>query len=188
MVRAILDGRKTQTRRVIKPQVEDKYWFNKMNHASIWNPRDQLPRFCPFGQAGDQLWVRETWATLPFYNHIKPSKLISGHKIYYRAKPNINDSHYMWRPSIYMPRWASRITLEIVKVRVERVQEISEDDALAEGCRAWVEGGKETDSTVSDYAQLWNEINLSRGFGWDVNPWVWVLDFKALEVQDANQN
>jgi hypothetical protein len=91
-----------------------------------------------------------------------------------------------WRPSIFMPRWASRITLEIVSVKVERVQEISKEDAIAEGVEAvMVDGHKYGLQTGNDYKwafnQLWDSINAKRGYGWDVNPWVWAVTFKRVK-------
>ncbi|MCZ2075333.1 MAG: hypothetical protein LC130_10090 [Bryobacterales bacterium] len=83
---------------------------------------------------------------------------------------------YGWRPSIFMPRWASRTTLEITDVRVERVQDISEEDAWAEGVRP------ESGFAIAAYTKLWDKINAKRGYGWDLNPWVWVLEFKRLNV------
>ena len=96
----------------------------------------------------------------------------------------------IWRPSIFMPRWASRITLEVTGVRVERVQQISGRDAQAEGVDPQnaayhvYDGHQVTDEAwIAAYADLWNEINAKRGFGWDANPWVWVVKFRKIEVQ-----
>jgi len=171
-VKAILDGRKTQTRRVIKPQPLLEYKGLKM----------QFHRKCPYGQVGDRLWVRETWAVAPTLNTTKPSDLLKKYDIIpitYRATYP-NESHYMWRPSIFMPRWASRITLEIIGVRVEQLQEITDEDALAEGVYG--------DETPYDQATpsmcfeaLWDSLNAKRGYGWDKNPWVWVLEFKKVD-------
>lgn len=151
MVRAILEGRKTQTRRVAK-----------------------ITSRCPHGVPGDRLWVRETCERRPF---CAGSKAIC---VAYSADgesvldPVGFDYSCWWKrgeklPSIFMPRWASRITLEVTGVRVERVQEINQVDALAEGTQ-----GKHS------YAELWDSLNAKRGFGWDTNPWVWVLEFKRV--------
>lgn len=187
MVRAILENRKTQTRRVIKPQPEltpfgDGTW--------LWKGEpDRFPKIseCPYGNPGDRLWVRETWATSPFRNTTKPSELKRGDpeaRIVYKADPFVNESHYWWRPSIHMPRWASRITLEIINVRVERVQDISEHDCIAEGMERvrsfnlfGATGQERIDLIQSEYKNIWNKINANRGFGWSVNPVVWVLEF-----------
>ena len=168
MVRAILDGRKTQTRRAYTAK-----------NGGVWPNRNDLPgmrqimRNCSFGQPGDRLWVRETWAqTDGRYEMVT---------LAYRAsddgKALLNDR---WRPSIHMPRWASRILLEITAVRIERLNDISEKDAWAEGCEGFdddVTGGK---SGYSEFAELWQSIN---GTGsWDVNPWVWVIEFRKFEA------
>jgi hypothetical protein len=89
-----------------------------------------------------------------------------------------NQSCGRWRHPNHMPRWASRITLEVIDVRVERVQEISEEDAKAEGCLLIPCAPKYIDTYRETFADLWNSINEKRGFGWDVNPWVWVVEFK----------
>ena len=162
MVRALLAGTKTQTRRIIKPQ--HLAFFNQDAAAMLsdWNERP-----LPYGQPGDRLWVRETFGHFECNQHFKP-----GCNVYYRADGNCLELE-PWRPSIHMPRWASRITLEITSVRVERLQDISEADAIAEGvytdpaCPAY-----------DAYAQLWDEIN---GLGsWEANPWVWVIEFRRL--------
>lgn len=169
MVRAILDGRKTQTRRVVKG--EALRWLN-----DGFTPKfvaDYQNRLCPYGKPGDHLWVRETFHT------------VDGHSAFYRAdyehNPKGDKEHgIVWTPSIHMPRWASRISLKIIGVRVERLQDISEKDAWAEGCEGFdddVSGGK---SGYCEYAELWEEIN-GKG-SWDANPWVWVIKFKSPDV------
>ncbi|HBR1381444.1 TPA: hypothetical protein RST05_002643 [Klebsiella pneumoniae] len=188
MVRAILDGRKTQTRRPIKwkqtrfteiGEREDgsKWpWSEDAEHAcDFWHP-------CPFGAVGDRIWVRETWAR---YNIDQNS-----HDIAYRATtPEDWPEEGRWRPSIHMPRWASRILLEITNVRVERLNAISEEDARAEGI---IDGGclncgepepcgcanPEPDATDA-FAYLWQSIYGQEN--WNANPWVWVIEFKRVE-------
>lgn len=198
MVRAILDGRKTQTRRIMKVQPESnqlglllitdstkhsdigKYHWAESN-ATGNHVRSNL-FLCPFGAAGDRIWVRETWAR---YNIDQDS-----HDMAYRATiPEDWPESGRWRPSIHMPRWASRITLEITDVRVERLNAISEEDARAEGI---IDGGclncgepepcgcanPEPDATDA-FAYLWQSI-----YGqeiWNANPWVWVISFKRVE-------
>jgi len=176
MVQAILDGRKTMTRRVVKPQpAGDEFnGFNAFGEA-IFYPRsddsdDAGLRRCPHGQPGDRLWVRETWQHNPYGG------------IVYRAGSGIlNCDGRGWRSPICMPRWASRITLEITAVRVERVQDISEEDAMSEGAM-FCNHGVEHDGMHyrCGFCALWNSLNAKRGYGWDTNPWVWVLAFKRL--------
>lgn len=181
MVRAILDGRKTQTRRVMKPQPEyrakrklqwswgTRQWLNghtptdHCKHCSMWNSEN------PYGQPVDRLWVRETFA------------VCADNNIFYKAdgKPDPWDG-IKWKPSIHMPRKASRITLEITGVRVERLQDISPTEACKEGI---FEDGNYCSEPplpypVATFKKLWNSIN---GPGsWVANPWVWVIEFKKL--------
>jgi len=198
MVRAILEDRKTQTRRVIKPQ--PKYSFPKVQE--VWN--------CPYGKPGDLIWVRETWATI--WTEYEPDENQTiwdvPHRIEYKAD---TDAKYpggwpsdsgddpdcpKWHPSIHMPRCASRITLEITDVRVERVQEISPEDCEAEGITGKTlaspmrgqpyeeyenEDGIIYTTPILAFAALWDSINLKRGYGWDKNPWVWVIAFKRIK-------
>ena len=188
MVRAILEGRKTQTRRVIKPQPECEsgyespheneiglYWRKKDPEGFNSEPElnDYLLSQCPHGQPGDRLWVRETWCC---DNEAAAQDIISpGIGVFFRATEE-NPSMFRWKPSIHMPRWASRITLEITNVRVERVQDISEEDAISEGMM-----GSTSDNPAHDFYILWDEINEARGFGWVNNPLVWVIEFKKVE-------
>ena len=203
MVRAILDGRKTQTRRPIKwkqtrlteiGEREDgsKWpWSEDAEHAcDFWHP-------CPFGAVGDRIWVRETWAR---YNIDQNS-----HDIAYRATtPEDWPEEGRWRPSIHMPRWASCILLEITNVRVERLNAISEEDAQREGVHTEV-----WDQTVvarnyaarDEFFQFWSEdmphyVEMNQLYrssfrslwesiygaeNWLANPWVWVIEFKRVE-------
>jgi hypothetical protein len=182
MVCAILDGHKSMTRRVAKidrvdghPQESRIKVATMRNGKRFWlNSQADHPahinQACPYGQPGDQLWVRET--------HLA----FDENRVHYRANYEIDpvgdkENGIVWTPSIHMPRWASRISLEITGVRVERLQEISGADAIAEGIDL---------STVPDYVfgyqeayrDLWESIN---GPGsWDVNPWVWVIEFRRV--------
>lgn len=206
MVRALLDGSKTQTRRVVKWQGPKDYPHNfdlafvdnpagvKRLCVPYEHPNDGAPsidspahrHYCPYGDPGDRLWMRETFAG-------------GGGNTIYRADFNevAQDSMqkmlgFKWKPSIHMPRWASRIDLEITNIRVERLQDISEADALAEGCRP-IEGCKwhtfeEADAGVpmhdhkalDAFEALWESIN---GPGsWDSNPWVWVIEFRRVKA------
>ncbi|MEQ1828048.1 MAG: hypothetical protein ABL921_18955 [Pirellula sp.] len=215
MVRALLDGRKTQTRRVLKhgssttqplrigphPYSSGKYlierWEETERSFTNFGRTDCIK--CPFGSVGDTLWVRETWYPCSTFD---PTDGIGA---LYRADPwrNGNEPSVKWKPSIHMPRWASRITLEITSVRVERVNDISEEDAIAEGCvrekvtQAWVDdcepgskarelaeilkGGYMTARWV--FENLWSSIN-GKG-SWELNPWVWVIEFRR-ESSNAN--
>lgn len=171
MVCNILEGRKTQTRRVINPQPRE---LPVLCGDGRWRSENGTPGFrCRYGKPGDHLWVRETFCDVNA--ELIPLKK----KVYYRADKEISPL-MKWRPSIYMPRWASRITLEVVKVRVERLQDISEADARAEGvpqCPAYTK----TDTPYKkEFERVWDEINGKRGYGWSVNPFVWVIEFRKL--------
>lgn len=201
MVRALLDGSKTQTRRVVKPQPFDRSYSTHDHRMAYVSGRsangdeiDGLYAYttslggewrakCPYGQPGDRLYVRETWADL--------EELSDGNfqrQAIYRADDierygdedefvDVTAADMRWRPSIHMPRWASRILLEVVSVRVERLNDCSDADALAEGV-------DRTNTSISGYAKeryrrLWEQIN---GAGsWDANPWVWVVEFRRIE-------
>jgi len=213
MVRALLDGSKTQTRRIVKPQPrEDRSHDHVKEHESIftWWAGNltlgvQHEARCPYGQPGDRLWVRETWLEDPDddgtwaytqYTGCKGSPLSDIPRKFQKPEHCIfregwDGSSLRWRPSIHMPRWASRILLEIVSVRVERLQDISEADCWAEGIEA-VDGalddlaiihlakrmGRSFEDAAPTYAALWESIN---GAGsWDANPWVWVIEFKRV--------
>lgn len=184
MVRAILDGRKTQTRRVVKPQPWDEAlhtaggcgwaWAKSGPGATQfdWNTTPvalaaQITKYCPYGLPGTRLWVRETWQCDPV-NH---------RTLCYRATGHGSDCKiptHLWRPSIHMPRWASRITLEITAVHVERLREITNEDARAEGCEVTA-----SDHTVDTFADLWESIHGPES--WAANPWVWVIEFRRIE-------
>ena len=187
MVRAILAGRKTQTRRVVKSPVSTHCNILGISaeHEPMILHKDDWFKPCewsPYGIPGDRLWVRETWAAPGNWDDIKPSKLIeypgfNTDLIAYRATEKFGDAYFTWRPSIFMPRWASRILLEITDVRVERLQEITMQDAIAESAPT-LKGCPDPRVYFKD---LWDEINADRGFSWDVNPWVWVIKFKVLK-------
>lgn len=200
MVRAILEGRKTQTRRVVK----DPICTNKEIYADAgltWYGNFGLRKPCKFGDIGDRLWVRETakykrygglWV-FDVFDHAEANVIYEADK---ESKYFMLDSDTMKKfkegkkPSIFMPRWASRITLEIVSVRVESLVDISEHDAKAEGieqdenklfkCYTPKAGWLAIDDPVESYKTLWDSIN---GMGsWYDNPWVWVIEFKKVEV------
>lgn len=186
MVRAILAGTKTQTRRVVKPQPEaehggEPYWFVGGYRAWIYRRTTDLLRKggnvlpCPYGQPGDRLWVREAWKAHTTFDHLPPRDIPQSH-VWYMADDSYK-AESRFRQGMFMPRWASRITLEFTAVRVERLQEISVGDAIAEGIPR---GGPENPDGIEirEYRQLWERIN---GHGsWDANPWVWVVEFRRL--------
>lgn len=189
MVRAIREGRKTQTRRIAKEQRHPLgYSIKPYGVAQEFLGGTEAIR-CPYGKPGDRLWVRETWNAWRQSNleynewdtcDCAPSEIPERYgavKLEYAAT---SQSVGPWRPSIHMPRLASRITLEIVSVRVERLQDISEEEAKAEGCE-WSQWSfpNSTRPGKSAYRALWESIN---GVGsWDLNPWVWVIEFKEVK-------
>jgi hypothetical protein len=188
MVRAILAGQKTQTRRVMKPQPSAQVYqycsFNAFypalpddEHAPNYNEEHRSL----YGVTGDRLWVRENgWERPDRTDKMMREGADTWTRYQYDADDCDHDQLREWgwkrRPSIFMPRWASRIILEIVKVRVERVHDISHEDAIAEGM---VYEYPVTEKTR--YVSLWNSLNAKRGFGWNVNPWVWVIEFKRIK-------
>lgn len=180
MVRAILAGTKTQTRRVVKPQPVLPPDIDPAILPAAWEAGEIDVR-CPYGVPGDRLYCRETWA--PFDETAMRDRDPS--MIFYRADDERQmETDGSWRPSIHMPRWASRITLEITDVRVERVREISEADAYAEGCNddghPYISpfGGR---AVLNNYAALWNQINGARpGCAWADNPYVWCVSSRRV--------
>ncbi|WKI37700.1 hypothetical protein [Klebsiella pneumoniae] len=201
MVRAILDGRKTQTRRPIKwkqtrfteiGEREDgsKWpWSEDAEHAcDFWHP-------CPFGAVGDRIWVREAFrvhsratdvATLVYKASERNSWTEQTHRVPV-AVCNKPATPEKWTPSLHMPRWASRILLEITDVRVERLNAISQEDAQAEGMEltGWrptysdPDSGGEVMTPYDNFAELWSSIYGDES--WKANPWVWVISFKRVE-------
>ncbi len=183
MVRAILDGRKTMTRRVVKPQ--------PCRLFAIWK-RYPHQEGCPYGQVGDRLWVRETWQDFcPLWDGAwcgcgSKEMIANTHKIAYKTtntginhKDKQNILPEKWRPSIFMPRWASRITLEITEIRVERLREICIADIEAEG----IYGNRATHNAPiqqNKFRTLWDSINAQRGYSWESNPWCWCISFKRI--------
>ncbi|AIO23827.1 hypothetical protein [Burkholderia cepacia] len=248
MVRAILEGRKTQTRRVVTVRGEQPPpWatfaaeghsptytsWSKPTGLFYWCESDEAPTKelrrwpilpplhamagdhywtpCPHGKPGDRLWVRETWK--PRTSHscsldtcdcsdVWVDYQAGGAGVYF-AEREIDEEWTMpsaavkgqWVPSIHMPRWASRITLEIIGVRVEHLQSISEADSIAEGIetfetddpdmqemwRDYSEDGMASGNPIGSFMTLWNGINAARGHGWDANPWVWAIEFRRIE-------
>ncbi|WP_339506318.1 hypothetical protein [Pseudomonas sp. EA_15y_Pfl1_P102] len=204
MVRAILEGRKTVTRRVCKPQPSANAHTTCASGNPMgawWETGKDIIR-CPYGKPGDRLWVRETWYCDHFEvmrgPYLKPDDLdireaLEDGTLVYAADgltPYEQDQP-TWKPSIHMPRWASRILLEVTDVRVERLQDITEEQAKAEGvrlmrdgCDTWV--GREGPGNLvtpwltakEAFSDLWNSINGPHA--WEANPWVWCVNFKRV--------
>ena len=189
MVRAILEGRKTQTRRPIK--VDDIYTTvdDTDGKPFAWQSDEcgdwyEMP--CPYGKPGDLLWVRETWQIFRVYedtwNGGYEADLWDGPIP--RERPNHAWITYAvddpggrpWRPSIHMPRWASRITLRVTGVWIERLCEITTADAESEGFSPIYYGSAV--SAIEPFADAWNAMYSKRGLGWSDNPWVWVVEFE----------
>ena len=235
MVQALLSGRKTQTRRIMKPQPEPcprgGHWWPSNVFKTMLHIEEEMQNgkggwgglvgdACPFGDVGDRIWVRETWGAVSHeldedgriqpWTPDRPATVIhempfgngyySGHAIYaadgdftWGDDDGYEDGRSCWKPSIHMPRAASRILLEITDVRVERLNAISEEDARAEGI---IDGGclncgepepcgcanPEPDATDA-FAYLWQSIYGQEN--WNANPWVWVIEFKRIEEQTA---
>lgn len=179
MVRAILAGQKTQTRR-------------------IPSKTQQHALFCPYGHPGDRLWVQEAWYYEMHMHDMTagepnlPGGLYSHRCIYRADQPDypvdIGVGGDGWCPPCRMPRWASRITLEITDVYVGRVQDIHEEDAIAEGIDPRKLSYLSGERAVTKFSVLWNSIYAADGLGWDVNPWVLVITFKRMENQKCPKN
>lgn len=225
MVRAILAGAKTQTRRVVglsdlrrsETPGYDWTWRGQAPIRSVAQQQrhpggcwqdvsdERLLALCPHGAPGDRLWLRETWGLHSYFDETcwhrgsiadeTDASLLPRWKLAYRADWGQGGEQF-WRPSIHMPRWASRITLEITSVRVERLTAISEEDARAEGverCQPWDESDRREadrghgyepplESYRSAFERLWDAINGKRaGCAWADDPWVWAIGFRRVE-------
>ena len=194
MVRAILDGRKTQTRRIIKrpARLDARYYPLRAAGRYWWGYEGfstGLELVSPYGYPlASRLWVRETWAVAPIAIHYRADNGF----VSFPDEPRLFEyaSTKGWRPSIHMPRWASRLTLRVTDVRVQRVQDISEEDAIAEGVERvgdrykgymQVFGEDYCPATAKTaFSQLWEVLNAKRGYGWDANPWVWAISFERV--------
>ena len=214
MVRAILDGRKTMTRRVLTPPAPWDYGDDGIDiQWAVGNIR------CPYGKPGDRLWVRETWRVgtwdetagmicvdykadgharkewlqvkdeeqferlwVQSTDDVLAAGLETGENDEYHWEPGKGPTR--WRPSIFMPRWAARLTPEVVSVRAERVQDISDEDIVKEGVGRYTFAcGAASDNPPDHrwaFIKLWDSINAKRGHGWHVNDWVWVVEFGML--------
>jgi hypothetical protein len=231
MVRAILEDRKTQTRRIVRPQPEftgasgDSFeWhggpvLQRAGYGAPYVHTDRramekaMERCNPYGQPGDRLWVRETWycdncfagdyeASLKCVRHPHSRAQCEAEwkqLLYYRADAKNGtccelipececEGRSPWKPSIHMPRWASRLTLEITGIGVQRLTEINERDADWEGTTCHYNCTEPTHlvdgihrcQPIEDFRDVWNKTNEAKGFGWSANPWVWVIQFKRL--------
>ena len=195
MARALLAGRKTQTRRVAKfVQPDGDGWHIRNAGGGMLGADDDAvrvygPDYAPFAP-GDRLWVKETWRAHKSWDEQKPSEILACSRVWYEADRDNCDQHGKIRVAIFMPRWASRITLLVTEVRVERLQDCSEADAMAEGIIeyeptdedpaefAYRDGGDIWNNARSAYAALWNNIN---GPGaWEANPWVVAVTFEVV--------
>lgn len=216
MVEAILAGGKTMTRRILKLKGLNGHEVKSIQKDGsgkgwvAWSPREVSAEEtamlypgeegfkCPYGQPGDVLWVRETWQ----YVDIGPGDENNGYV--YKASENgiaweENDESWKWRPSLFMPRSACRLRLEITNIKVERLQDISKADAIAEGIESWVENRIASKPTrykcyvdldspkdpatycgnpIDSFQSLWFKINGKES--WDANPWLWVIEFKPI--------
>ncbi|EAZ8898151.1 hypothetical protein H8900_002760 [Salmonella enterica] len=193
MVRAILDGRKTQTRRPIKWKQTRFTEIAERDDGSLWPWAEDCERggdiwfACPYGEIGDRIWVRETFrvhsratdvATLVYRASVRNSWTEQTHRVPV-AVCNKPVTPEKWTPSIHMPRWASRITLEITDVRVERLRGLSEEDAKSEGIIPSAGGVLPGWEYRINFRDLWMDIYGTDN--WEANPWVWVIEFKRVE-------
>lgn len=219
MVRALLNGTKTQTRRVIKPQPPARYEFGSgfrlgqytqtrvdrngfqregLDVFGIHDVDGEWGRVCPYGAPGDRLWARETWLVrsqdargeIDWDRHNAERDAMGrmpwASVVYAANSWETKVDGEKWRPSIFMPRWASRITLEITEVRVQRLHDITDEDAVAESCPPRGPQPKgvgsqvfDPDSPIKAFERLWRSINGDAA--WFDNPWVWALTFRRVQ-------
>ena len=194
MVRAVLDDRKTQHRFVMKPQpahdIKRHTFPNEKSQGWISSRKHSYgattAHLFPYGKPGDLLWVREPWQAYAALDNLKPSEIPPGSDILYLSDRPDTPWDAKKRQAIFMPRWASRITLKITDVRVERVQNISEGDARAEGCpypAEWAGRYVDRDETAKTWFKTeWRLIHGNDPVkSWDANPWVWVIEFERVK-------
>ena len=201
MVRAILDGRKTRTRRVVKPQPTRA--FGSVLDWLDWGVEPEQQRYgfrsldqtwaCSYGGPHSRLWVREAWRTLRCYDDLPGSKLDHSVPIQYEADHAIRNWPKRqtsplgrYRHARFMPHWAFRLTLEVTAVRVERLQEMTFDDWVADFCPSYTEQEKARatfhgwDNQRAMAKAFWDSLNEKRGFGWETNCWAWVISFRKF--------
>lgn len=210
-VRAVRDGRQTQIRRVIQrqpqyhctvqvcyspePEGGDKVIYDgwpcslrasRGRNLRAFGALVPIRQPCPYGRPGERLWAKETWWPTTIVSSTDPTKPSGSRGAAYRERDGTYLGPMKWRPARSMPRWAARITLEVTDVRVQRVQDISPQEAVAEGMELcglhpYVRPGMISEQywikTFSDY---WDSINAKRGYGWDANPWVWAITFRKV--------
>lgn len=190
MVRALLAGVKTQTRRAYKLRRHPDIGCEMAASELAREPLHVIERCCPYGVPGDRLWVREAFRGDVAHDHLPPSELPPAYAVRYEAEGGIRaglgEVDGRLRPPMFMPRRLSRITLELTKVRVELLHAISEADALAEGVERHEHGFRHYGNRAvvakdarCSYATLWDAINGP--YAWNENPWVWVLAFRVVE-------
>lgn len=202
MVQAILEGHKSMTRRVIKPQPQnvpaEAYkarmpmpWMGYDAHYLATLDNGQITKYWQAKSpciSGDILWVRETWC------EYDSDHVIDKLKYAYKADATLDSEQvrkeygYKWRPSIFMPREAARIFLRVTDIKVERIQDITGDDAEKEGAGlvGYQVGTGESVKDTSLFKVLWDSINSKRGYGWDKNPWVWIISFERINITEVN--
>jgi|CXWL01.1.fsa_nt_gi hypothetical protein len=170
MVRAIMAGKKSQTRRIVEVNLQDQDpLINKLH--------------CPFGCVGDFLWVCESWQAISangrwWHEALDEDRPSWNWNFIYKAEPTYKIQPTCWLAPNQMPRMASRKLLEITELRIERLNYISEKDAVAEGCQALVENGQVVETAICEYARFWDSINLDISHSWQNNPFVWVISFR----------
>ena len=210
MVRAIRDTRKTQTRRVMKPQpidnVSNGVWYPKPNpdNAKHYAHEEHFKKgvvidFCPYGNPGDLLWVKETWnaGMIMGYSQGEPEIIPWSHctkeerktfpvnQVFYKADDDLSKSG-PWVSSLFMPKWASRIKLEITDIGVERLQDMSHNDWLTDFCPDLFQQGRAlasfigTENRIEMAKEFWDSINGAK-YPWEANPWCWVVSFKLIK-------
>ena len=218
IVKAILDGKKTMTRRVVKSGFIGQYEHAHIINQSSDKSREGKAYFYdkpvgsmvlssqlvsnPYGNIGDRLWVRETWQEigpdcLLTYKATYPSDLYAKRPELENVPPlaSLKDRGYLWKSPMFMPRWASRILLEITDIRVERLNDISEADCEKEGfrfyplsricfkpCSTKHPSGHGSNNYKSIFGEYWDTLNAKKGYQWSSNPWVWVVEFKVVGV------
>ena len=195
MVQAILDDRKIKTRRVIKGMGNKMHYDRLLGDWGLSDPPELIDGVlrwrlqtdvdddrmfeveCPW-KVGQTLWVRETWQQGES-EYLYLEKMLRDGVIY----TDLDDDPIKWKPSLFMPKDAARIFLKVKSIRVERLQDITEEDARAEGIKG-IPRSRELspmDDYIYPFKQLWDGLNSKRGYGWDVNPWVWVIEFERVE-------
>lgn len=194
-ISAILDGVKTQTRRLKGLTEQKSDWAfavsarNDGNYMMLKGLSQVIHLSCPYGQPGDRLWVRETWCVDKKYDSYKPSEIEDCAFVWYSATDNMNKTSAIpgkWRPSVYMPRWASRIILEIDKIRLERLQDITLNEINAEGTPYTLNEKKRPfGSRREQFQRFWDAYYAKKGFPWVLNPFVWVIEFKVIQKELA---